>query len=49
MSQKPQSTIIQTEPKHYNQLRGVINEELKWLQITADTRKKLRLKQNPKN
>ena len=42
MSQNPQRTIIQTAPKHYNQLRSVITEALIWLQITTDTGMKIK-------
>ena len=41
MPQNPQNKISQTELKHNNQFRSVINEALRWLQITIDTEMKL--------
>ena len=43
MPQNPQTTIIQTSIKHYNQFRGVRAEALRWLQITTDAGKKIRV------
>ena len=39
----PQNKIIQTSLKHYNQLRSVITEAIRWLQITTDTGMKLKV------
>ena len=41
MTQNPQNAIIQTVLRHYNQLRSVITEALRWLKITTDTGNKL--------
>ena len=43
MPQNPQNTIIQTSLKYYNQFRSVITEALRWLQITTDTKIKLKV------
>ena len=42
MTKTPQNTISQTEIKHYNKIRSVITEALRWLQIATDTGKKLK-------
>ena len=43
MPQNPQNTIIQNVLKYYNQFRSVIIEALRWLQITTDKGKKLKV------
>ena len=45
MPQKPQNTIDKTSLKYYNQLRTVRTEALRWLQITIDTGKISKFKQ----
>ena len=39
----PQNTIIQTPLNHWNQFRSVRSEALRWLKITTDTVKKLKV------
>ena len=48
MPQKPQNKIIQTELKYYNKFRSLINEALRWLQITTYTGKKLNVEKTVK-
>ena len=43
MSQKPQNTISQTLIKPYNQFRSIRTEAQRWLQITTNTGKKLKV------
>ena len=43
MPKKPQNTIGKTVLKHYNQFKSLIAESLRWLQITTDTEKKLKV------
>ena len=42
MPQKTQNTISETALKHYNKLRSVRNEALRWVQIATDTGKNLK-------
>ena len=44
MSQNPQSTISQTELKHYNELINSKTEALRWVQMTTATRIKFIVK-----
>ena len=43
MPKNTQNTISQTALKHYNQFISIITEDLRWLQITVDTGKKLKV------
>ena len=43
MLQNPQNKISKTALKYYNQFRSVINEATRWLQISTDTEKKLKV------
>ena len=43
MPKNPQNTIIQTALKHYNKLRSIIAEALRWLKINKYTGKKLKV------
>ena len=43
MPQNPQNKLSQTELKHYNQFRSVRTDSLRWLKITADKGKKLKV------
>ena len=43
MPQNPQTTISQTSLKHYNELRNVRTESLRWVQMTTDTGIKLKV------
>ena len=42
MLQNPQNTISQNSLKHHNKFISVIPEDLRWLQITKDTGKKIK-------
>ena len=43
MPQNPQNTIIKTSLKHYNQFRSIKTGYLRWLKITTDKGKKLKV------
>ena len=45
---KPQKTISQTSLKHNNQFIIVITGALRWLQITTDTGKKIKVETEAK-
>ena len=40
---KPQNKISQTKLKYFNQFRSIRTKALRWLQITIDTGKNLRV------
>ena len=48
MLKTPQKTINKTALKHYNQSRSVITEALRWLQITTDIGKKIKVETETK-
>ena len=47
MPQNPQNTISKTALKHYNQLRSVRTESLRWLQITTSAGNKIKVETQP--
>ena len=48
MTQNPQNTISQPTLKHYNELRNVITEAIRWVHITADKGVKFKVKTSAK-
>ena len=48
MPQKPQNKISQTVLKHYNEVRNVRTEALRWVQMTTYTGIKLKVETSSK-